>query len=81
MKFFYAAIILSCTLLIMHTASAQHSEASFKKMFDGKSLKGWKGDKTYWRVENNTIIGETTPEKVLKVNTFLIYDDAQPGDF
>ncbi len=81
MKFFTAGTILSCILFISHPVAAQHSEASFTQMFDGRSLAGWKGDKTYWRVENNTIIGETTPEKVLKVNTFLIYDVAQPGDF
>ena len=81
MKFFTAGTILSCILFISHPVAAQHSEASFTQMFDGRSLEGWKGDKTYWRVENNTIIGETTPEKVLKVNTFLIYDVAQPGDF
>jgi hypothetical protein len=62
-------------------ATAQHSEASFKKIFDGKTLKGWKGDPTYWRAENNTIVGQTTPEKPLTTNTFLIYDNGQPGDF
>lgn len=62
-------------------ATAQHREASFKKIFDGKTLKDWKGDPTYWRVENNTIVGQTTPEKPLTTNTFLIYDNGQPGDF
>jgi hypothetical protein len=67
--------------LITTAITAQHSEASFKKIFDGKTLKGWKGDTTYWRVENNTIIGQATPEKPLTTNTFLIYDNGQPGDF
>ena len=61
--------------------TAQHSREGFKKIFDGKTLKGWKGDTAYWRVENNSIVGEVTAEKPLKTNTFLIYDGGKPGDF
>jgi hypothetical protein len=50
-------------------------------MFDGKTLDGWKGDKMVWRVENGVIIGETTPEHLIKSNTFLIYEKEQPADF
>ncbi|MBO9573742.1 MAG: DUF1080 domain-containing protein, partial [Chitinophagaceae bacterium] len=59
---------------------AQHSKESFKKIFDGKSLKGWKGDTLYWHVEDKCIVGEVTPETILKTNTFLIYDK-ELGDF
>jgi len=30
-------------------------EPGFQPMFDGKSLKGWEGDPTYWRVEDGAI--------------------------
>ena len=53
----------------------------FEPIFDGKSLTGWDGDATFWRAENNTIIGESTAEKVLKLNTFLIWRGGQPKDF
>ncbi len=56
-------------------------EKGFKSIFNGTSLKGWEGDPTYWRVENGSIIGEITPQTILKRNTFLIYRDAQPADF
>jgi hypothetical protein len=46
-------------------------DSGFVPIFDGKSLKGWDGDPTFWRVENGEIVGETTPEKVVKVNIFL----------
>lgn len=52
----------------------------FESIFDG-TLKGWDGNPDYWRAENNTIIGETTAEKPLKVNTFLIWRGGQPADF
>lgn len=53
----------------------------FESIFDGTSLKGWDGDPQFWRVENNTIIGESTAEKPVKLNTFLIYRGSMPGDF
>src|SRR5262245_15222576 len=54
-------------------ALAPDDHTGFESIFDGKSLKGWDGDPVFWRVENETIIGETTAEKPLKVNTFLIW--------
>jgi hypothetical protein len=33
------------------------------RSFDGKTLEGWDGDPTFWRVENGAIVGESTPEK------------------
>jgi hypothetical protein len=53
----------------------------FDSIFDGKSLKGWDGDPAVWRVENDQIIGESTAEKPLKANTFLIWRGGQPKDF
>jgi hypothetical protein len=53
----------------------------FVPIFDGKTLKGWDGDSTFWRVENGEIIGETTPEKVVKVNNFLIWRGGTVKDF
>lgn len=53
----------------------------FSSIFDGKTLNGWDGDPTVWRAENDTIIGESTAEKPLKVNTFLIWRGGKPQDF
>ena len=59
----------------------QVSEKGFKKIFDGKTLKGWEGDPVYWKVENGSIVGEITPATIVKRNTFIIYRDAKPSDF
>jgi hypothetical protein len=77
------SIILLFTLFIAswNVSTAQHSGDGFKKMFDGKSLNGWRGDTSVWKVNGNTIKGETTAEHPIKSNTFLIYDKQQPGDF
>ena len=62
-------------------ALAIDDHTGFESLFDGKTLKGWDGDPQFWRAENDTIIGESTAEKPVKVNTFLIYRGSQPGDF
>jgi len=41
----------------------------------------WDGDPKFWRVENGIIVGESTPEKVVGPNTFLIWRGGTPGDF
>lgn len=51
------------------------------KMFNGRSLEGWKYDPVYWRVENATLIGEVIPATILKKNSFIIWQGKVPGDF
>lgn len=53
----------------------------FVSIFDGKSLKNWKGDPAYWRVENGNLVGEVTPETLLDRNTFIIWQGGKPKDF
>ena len=62
-------------------AMTPEDHTGFESIFDGKTLKGWDGDPQFWRVENETIVGESTAEKPVKVNTFLIYRGGQPKDF
>lgn len=50
-------------------------------LFDGKTLDGWKGDSTYWRVENGTLVGEVTPATLLERNSFIIWQGDVPEDF
>jgi hypothetical protein len=41
----------------------------------------WNGDPKFWRAENGTIVGQSTPDKVVGPNTFLIWRGGTPGDF
>src|SRR5687768_506979 len=72
------AVVLFCSCA---SGVSQNNNQGFVKIFDGKSLKGWKGDTAYWRVENDCLVGEITPAKVLKSNSFIIWQDGQPADF
>ncbi len=56
-------------------------EAGFVSIFDGKTLGGWEGDTTFWRAENGVIVGETTPARVVKANSFLIWRGGTVKDF
>ena len=56
-------------------------EPGFRPIFDGKTLAGWDGDPTYWRVENGALVGEITAATVIKSNTFIIWNGGKPRDF
>ena len=56
-------------------------ESGFTPIFDGKTLDGWEGDPKYWRVENGRLVGEITPEIIIKSNTFVIWRGGSPRDF
>jgi len=60
---------------------AQNKNDRFVSIFDGKTLNGWEGDIQYWRVENGNIVGEITPDKLVKNNTFLIWRGGEPKNF
>lgn len=53
----------------------------FKPLFDGQTLFGWRGDPKYWRVEDGAVVGQVTPDTLLRSNTFLIWDGGKPKDF
>lgn len=58
-----------------------NKKKEFYSIFNGKNLEGWNGDKTYWSVKDGILIGEVTPETILKRNSFVIYEKEQPENF
>lgn len=82
----YAQLIMALAVsLVLISAQCQSpskkNDNGFVSIFDGKALKGWIGDSTYWRVENGNLVGEITPATLLKRNTFIIWQGGQPADF
>lgn len=57
------------------------TESDLKTIFNGTDLTGWNGDPRLWSVKDGAIHGETTPEKVAKGNTFLIWEGGRTKDF
>ena len=56
-------------------------EVGWTEPFNGKDLSGWDGADGLWRVADNTIIGETTPQKTLTHHSYLIWKDSAVRDF
>src|SRR5262245_8746766 len=56
-------------------------EPGFASIFDGRTLAGWEGNPTYWRVENGALVGEITAATVIKSNTFIVWRGGRPRDF
>lgn len=79
-------LVVICSLVFCLSAcknkeAATAKENSFQSIFNGKDLEDWSGDANYWRVENGILIGEVTPETILKRNSFVIYEKEQPENF
>lgn len=76
------ATILVFTLLGASAATGQAQDnPKSHSLFDGKSLEGWHGDERFWRVENGSIVGQTTKENPTEANTFLIWQGGDVKDF
>jgi hypothetical protein len=62
-------------------ASAVAADAGFKPMFNGKDLSDWDGNPMFWSVRDGAITGQSTPEKQVKPNTFLVWKGGEPANF
>lgn len=52
----------------------------FTQIFDGTTLKGWDGDPTTWRVQDGSIVGESTNENP-RPNSYISYHGTEAKDF
>ncbi|MBO9580119.1 MAG: DUF1080 domain-containing protein [Sphingobium sp.] len=68
------AALAACMLVPL--AAQGHAQSpvppGFTSIFDGKTLKGWKGDPTIWSVQDGAIQGHSA--EPIPLNTYLIYD-------
>jgi type 1 glutamine amidotransferase len=85
MKHTLASLLaLSLTIIAIsatRAADESSSEAGFKPIFNGRDLKGWEGDPSHWAVKDGAIVGETSKESPLKLNSFLIWRQGEVDDF
>jgi hypothetical protein len=70
-------LLLLSALATIFIASSAFAEPI--KLFDGKTLDGWEGDKATWRVEDGAIVGGSL-EKTVPRNEFLCTTKTY-GDF
>ena len=68
-------------LVALSLLAAASLRAGEKQMFNGKDLTGWKGVDGFWSVEDGCITGKTTTDHMITENSFLVWQDGEPGDF
>ncbi len=78
---FFSCLLAACSSPQNAEDIANTEEKPFKSIFDGETLTGWLGDITYWHAEEGVLIGEITPETLLKSNSFIIWEGGELGDF
>ena len=77
-----AGMLSLCLLLAAGSpVVAEEEEEGFKTIFDGKTLKGWDGNKSFWSAKDGTITGQTTKDNPTSGNTFIIWRDSDVADF
>lgn len=57
------------------------ADDGFKSIFNGKDLTGWDGNPMFWSARDGAIVGQSTPEKKVMPNTFLIWKGGEPANF
>ena len=73
--------VLLMGLVIASPVFTWGADEDFVPIFNGRTLEKWDGNPDFWRVEDGSIVGQTTAEKPTKGNTFLIWRGGEPGDF
>ena len=62
-------------------SSSVKDKDGFVQMFDGKTLNGWEGDTSIWKMKDGIVTGQADSPLTLKANTFLIWAKGKPSDF
>ena len=76
-----SAVRLAAVPQQSYPVPATGDDSGFEQIFDGATLTGWEGDPKYWRVENGALVGEITPDTLLKQNSFIIWRGGVTRDF
>ncbi|MBL9187675.1 MAG: DUF1080 domain-containing protein [Opitutaceae bacterium] len=76
MKLPLVALLLSFVIALVPARAASAS----RPLFDGRTLAGWEGNTTLWRVEDGAITGEIAAGATLAKNEFL-YWQGEVADF
>ena len=86
MKFSAKHIVLLLAVLMSISAAnakqAKPDKDGFVRIFDGKTLTGWKARADgFWTVKNRAITGQTTEAHPAPVNQFIRWDQGIVEDF
>src|SRR5688500_5963347 len=75
-------LLLLPLLALALTPSRSAGEARFRRIFDGRTLKGWSSpDMSYWSVEDGAITARSSEAHPCTKNQFLVWQGGEIGDF
>lgn len=79
MPIWKTAVVVASVCALSAPLGAQTAQvpAGFTAAFDGKTLKGWKGDPDFFRVKDGTLEGGS--DRPITNNTFLVLDKKYPN--
>src|SRR5687768_9395068 len=63
-------LLIGCSILF-----AQTHDSKSVALLAGRDLKGWQGNKDYWRVEDGALVAEIRAGETLGSNEFLYWRD------
>lgn len=72
---------LAMASVIITTVIADEDAPRAKSLFDGQTLQGWDGEEGLWSVRDGAITGQTTADKPISKNTFLVWREGVVDDF
>lgn len=74
-------LLTTVAITCLHLSRAVADEEGFVQIFDNATLADWDGNPKFWRVEDQAITGQTTPENPTDKNTFIIWRGGELDDF
>ena len=69
------SLLTVCVTLLALTASAHAQTEAAAPLFDGKSLKGWEGDRAVWHVVEGSLVGGTLEAPISKSDYLCTIED------
>jgi len=83
MRTAYMKVVLIALIFVgVGAGSAVAAEGGFKPIFDGKTLDGWKApEMSHWSVVDGAIVGQSTAEKPVQSNQFLVWQLGELDNF
>ncbi len=74
-------LVMVFVLVWIPASSLLAQDEDFVSIFDGKTLDGWKGEEDLWSVHDGAIVGQTTDDRKIDANTFLVWEQGEVDDF
>ncbi len=75
-------LVLVVLLSLYSAVSAQAKSSAWQRIFDGKTLNGWRApDMSYFTVEDGAITGTTTKDHNPPYNQFIVWQGGAVTDF